>query len=103
MKKIFIMLLSLGAVIGASAQYEHHGYDDRHPDVSVNIGAGRIHGDNFDRRIDEINREYDHRIWEVRNNYRLSPFEKRRIIHRLERERVYKIREARRWRERRMY
>lgn len=43
-----------------------------------------------------INREYDARIWEVRNDYRLAPWEKRRIIWRLNQDRKERL-NAGRW------
>ncbi len=104
MKKIFIMLLSLGSVAFASAQsYDHNyrGYDrDRDRDIA-RVDNNRY--DNFgdhdrDGRISEINREYDHRIWEVRNDYRLSPRQQRRMIRGLNEEREMRIREMNRWR-----
>lgn len=97
MKKFFITVLSLGAVIAASAQ---HGRMVVEPGVRVGVGVGRDYGRGYgyERRIDEINREYDHRIWEVERNSFMSHRQKRRMIRELNYERADRIRELRRWR-----
>jgi hypothetical protein len=43
--------------------------------------------------IDRVNREYDQKIWSIRNNNRLSSEEKTRIIRQLEQDRAKKIRQ----------
>lgn len=43
--------------------------------------------------VDRVNREYDQKIWSIRNNNRLSSEEKTRIIRQLEQDRAKKIRQ----------
>jgi hypothetical protein len=97
MKKLFITVLSLGVVLAASAQ---HGRVVVDPGVRVGVRVGPDYGsrNGYERRIDEINREYDHRVWEVERNGYLSHRQKRRMIRELNYERVDRIRAIRRWR-----
>lgn len=44
-------------------------------------------------RIDQVNREYDAKIWSIRNNNSLTPAEKERMIRQLEQDRARRIRE----------
>jgi len=44
-------------------------------------------------QIDQVNREYDSKIWSIRNNNQLSQAEKDRIIRQLENDRARRIRE----------
>lgn len=99
MKKIFILTMSLGFVLAASAQYGHRGYE-RRPRVTIGVNVGPAYYNRpyeIERRIAEINREYDHRIWEVRHDHYLRHREKKRMIRDLTIEREQKIREIRRW------
>lgn len=43
--------------------------------------------------IDRVNREYDSKIWSIRNNNTLTPEEKARMIRQLEQDRARKIRQ----------
>ena len=54
--------------------------------------GGYYHGGGYYERI---NSEYDARIWRVRHNYRLAPWEKRRIIWRINEERHERMGAAR--------
>lgn len=97
MKKLLIVMLSFGLVIGASAQ---RGYSHSAPTVRVGIGVGTTYGPgryDVQRRINEINREYDNRIWAVEHDRRLSRREKKRAIHNLNNQRQLEIRRVRRW------
>jgi hypothetical protein len=98
MKKIFILMFSFVLVLTASAQYRY----DRGSEYDRNYGYGDRHGypdrsRGIERRIDEINREYDRRIWAVHYDRYLSRHEKRRAIRELNYERRERIRQARRW------
>jgi hypothetical protein len=44
--------------------------------------------------VDQINREYDQKIWSIRNNPNLSQAEKERIIRQLEQDRARRIRQV---------
>ena len=44
-------------------------------------------------QIDQVNREYDAKIWSIRNNNQLSQAEKERVIRQLENDRARRIRE----------
>ncbi|HWJ25479.1 MAG TPA: hypothetical protein VNS32_02995 [Flavisolibacter sp.] len=98
MKKLFISVVSFGVVLAASAQ---HGrvFVDPGVRVGVSVGPG-YHGRGYgmERRIDEINREYDRRIWDVQHDRFMSHRQKRRMIRELNFERRDRIREVRRWR-----
>lgn len=52
------------------------------------------YGNSRERRIYEINREYDAKIQSVRWSRNLSRYEKTRIMRRLEEERTYRIRKV---------
>jgi len=43
--------------------------------------------------IDRVNREYDAKVWSIRNNNTLTPEEKSRMIRQLEQDRARKIRQ----------
>lgn len=51
-------------------------------------------GGSRDAQVDQINREYDQKIWSIRNNNQLSQAEKERIIRQLENDRARRIREV---------
>lgn len=44
-------------------------------------------------QVDQINRDYDRKIWSIRNNNRLSTDEKARMIRQLEQDRARRIRQ----------
>jgi hypothetical protein len=105
MKKIFTLLISLGALTTVFAQSHQNGsypQNDRKtistPD-SRNGNNGRFDNSNSkmnwerDAQIQSINREYNARINEVNRKFFLSSFQKRRMISKLEMERNQKIRE----------
>lgn len=106
MKKIITLLLAAGAFLAVSAQSTRDegrkvilgqekngsqrdrdvvlGRNDRNPTYPNSNGSS----------VDQINREYDAKIWSIRNNHTLTPDEKTRIIRQLEKERAQKIRKA---------
>ena len=45
-------------------------------------------------QIDQVNREYDAKVWSIRNNRTLSQAEKARMIRQLEEDRARRIREV---------
>jgi hypothetical protein len=101
MKYFFIILLTLAFAATVSAQrYDDYGHRRGRVTVGVTIGNpapyGVYNGGGYyrDGRIAQINREFEHRIWEVRNDWRLSPWEKRRIINDLNYRREERIREV---------
>ena len=98
MKRLFVLMLAVGLVSAASAQHARvvittpgpgygygrdYGYNDRHF--------------NEERRIREINREYDERIWSLAHDPYMSGHQKRRAIRELNFERRERIRVAGRW------
>lgn len=54
-------------------------------------------------RIDQVNREYDAKIWSIRNNNNLSQAEKDRIIRQLEKDRARRINEINNYDKNRRY
>jgi len=119
MKKLFLILLTLGVVYGASAQKIRGGatYYSR-PRVSVAVGAyspfypyygfgyapfaygyGYGYGNPYygynrpyrpsklDLKIEDIKKDYQDKIWSVRNDESLSGKEKRKEIRNLKHER----------------
>lgn len=98
MKKVFVLLFSLGIVAAASAQYGH--YDYGRPDVRVGVRVGpdyRYDRFSYERRVAEINREFDTRIWNVQRNPFMSRHEKRKAIRELNWQRDQRLRELRRF------
>jgi hypothetical protein len=95
MKKILTLTLGLGLVMAASAQYGRV-YD---PGPHIVIEGHMGHYDRFERqrRIEEINRNFDEKIWQVRRDPYLRHGEKKRMIRNLNIEREERIREIRRW------
>jgi hypothetical protein len=106
MKKIFTLLFSVGI---ASCVFAQSGHQDRFKvstDITFNkapeslmLGKSGMH-DNYsynnldrDRRVKEINKNYDRQIMQVKFNRRLRPFEKDRMIRMLEAQRDQAIRE----------
>jgi hypothetical protein len=106
MKKIFTLLFSVGLVGSVFAQ---SGHQDRFkvsneiafnkaPDAMMNTHASMYNNNSFngdrDRKIREINKEYDRQIMQVKFNRRIRPFEKEREIRMLEMQRDQRIREV---------
>lgn len=111
MKKIFTLLLVAGALTTASAQTkqeesrrvilgkpgsttEKKSTDPR----DVVLGREDNHetrSEKVEQKVEQVNRKYDSKILEVRNNPNLSADEKERRIRQLESERQRKIREIR--------
>ena len=106
MKKIFTVFFSVGI---ASCVFAQSGHQERFKvsnDISFNkspeslmLGKSGMH-DNYsfnnsdkDRRVKEINKNYDRQIMQVKFNRRLRPFEKDRQIRILEAQRYEAIRE----------
>ena len=104
MKKILVLLVAVFALSAASfAQrgYDQRGYDNRHEVPYYNNGhsiSQNSYGDRNNSRYDRdrqaewdrINRDYDNRIRDYRNDRRLSRYERDRRIQELERERQIK-------------
>src|SRR5689334_15034177 len=105
MKKIFTLLFSVGLVGSVFAQSGHQDRFKVSNDVVFNKAPETLMNshtsmyDNYsfnadrDRKIREINKEYDRLIMQVKFNRRLRPFEKDRQIRMLEMQRDQKIRE----------
>lgn len=101
MKKIFTLVVALGAMTAVFAQ---RGYDHRDESRDVILGQpnGNIYGNRgyggygIDRneQIQRIRREYDWRIEAVQRDRYLRRGEKRRQIRFLENERDARIREV---------
>jgi hypothetical protein len=100
MKKVFAVLLILGAATSGFAQYSNR---DRSRDIILGQGNNKtIYNNNNrydnnstwerDRQIQSINREYDVRIQQVKWDRYLKNSAKRRQIRSLEAERDQKIR-----------
>ena len=78
-----VVITTPGPGYGRDYGYNDRGYNDRH----------------FyeERRMREINREFDERIWSVENDRFMSRHEKKRAIRELNFERRERIRQIRRW------
>jgi hypothetical protein len=104
MKYFFIMLIMLAFAATVSAQH-YNDYGRRRGRVTFGVTIGTpapytvYNGGGYysDGRVAEINREFEHRIWEVRNDWRLSPWEKRRMINDLNYRREERIRQVMRY------
>jgi hypothetical protein len=128
MKNLFLILLSMGLIYGASAQKINSGgtYYSR-PRVSISVGAyspfyypyyrygyspfayGYGFGYGFpyygydrpyrpsklDLKIEDIKKDYQDKIWSVRNDESLSGKEKRKEVRNLKQERDKVVLEAR--------
>jgi hypothetical protein len=106
MKKIFTLLFSVGIVGSVFAQSGHQERIKVSKDITFNKAPETLMSskttmyDNYsfnnadkDRKIREINKEYDRQIMQVKMNRRLRSFEKQRQIRMLEAQRDQKIRE----------
>lgn len=107
MKKILTLLIAIGAVATMHAQSREEtrkvilggSKDRRTNDRDVVLGRGDdnngqypgTYGGDRQSQVDQINREYDNKIYSIRNNPNLSNQEKQRIIRELERDRQRRI------------
>ena len=119
MKKLFVILLSMIFVLGASAQHGGyyrgggHYYGPR-TRVVVGVGAGYYpwyspygygypYGYSYynrpsrlEMKIEDIRSDYRDRIWSVRHDDKLSRSERKREVHELKSERDAAIRDTER-------
>lgn len=104
MKKMIAVLVTIGMVAVASAQYQtnrqwNHGHNEEavyNGNRQGNYGYGP-NGYSFstrerDRRIAEINREYDRKISEISNRFFMSRYKKERLMDALEQQRREELR-----------
>ncbi|MFN8243282.1 MAG: hypothetical protein U0X40_04425 [Ferruginibacter sp.] len=109
MKKMFTLLVTLTVMTTAFAQYDRGnqpGYGNGSRDAVYNKrdGYGRDNDRFFDRdaynkrqmmmEIDQINREYDHKIHEVNEKFFMPRFKKEQISWRLEQQRKQEIQQV---------
>ena len=121
MKKIFTLMLTVSMATAAFAQYDNRQGNERNNDVAYN--NRRDGGDNdgykdyrhdrwdndryrdndrhyyfekreMERKIADINREYDRKICAVNDDWCINPFRKQRMIKELENRRSCEIREV---------
>jgi hypothetical protein len=116
MKKIFVVILSMILVIGASAQHRGGGHYYR-PHTRVVVGVGGYgyypyspfypndygywnrpyyRPSGLQLKIEDIKADYQDRIWSARHDDKLSRSERKQEIHRLKSERDHAIRDAER-------
>lgn len=119
MKKVITLLLMVSTVASANAQTSSQeesrrvvlgtgGNDsrtERNSPIDVILGRDRRVEDSRgtrypngtygtrEQQIDQVNREYDRKIYSIRNNRELSAAEKERMIRQLENDRARRIRE----------
>lgn len=104
MKKISMLLLAIGCLSVAQAQYRSYP-DDRNHDREVILGQQNDRGyENAsrytfsfsererDKQIDRINKDFDKRMRRVEKERRMDPYEKSHIIRDLEDQRRNEIR-----------
>jgi hypothetical protein len=120
MKKIFLILLSIGLIFTASAQrgFGHRGYSGyrSYPRVSIGIGYSpyapyynygypyyggyppvyRVRSSRLEIQINDIRADYKERIWEARHDRNLSHHERKMKVHELKHERDQSILDAQR-------
>ncbi len=121
MKKLLVILLSLGLVATASAQHRFHGGSFRYsgPRISVGIGAFgpfypsygfgyspyyaypqpyayNYRPSKLALKIEDVKSDYADRIWSAKNDDSLSRKEKRKLVHQLKYERDQAIIDAKR-------
>lgn len=104
MKKFFTLLVALGAIAVANAQYAHSYPDDRDRDRDVVLGQrnDRVYDNSRyaysfserdrDREIDRINHDYDKRIRRIEKDRWINPYDKDFQIRNLEAQRRDDIR-----------
>lgn len=116
MKKLITLLLATGAFATVHAQTskeearriilgQEKGNNSTSPngrDVVLGGGNERTYPDSYPNNypsgsrqaeIDRVNREYDAKIWSIRNNNTLSSEEKARMIRQLEQDKARRIRQ----------
>jgi hypothetical protein len=105
MKKLFTLLAATFCATAIFAQYDNHGYDQRHNDgyQTQEFRNGRDFNDSYrfdgrdnrkiQRQVERINREFDRKIDRVRDSWMRS-YEKQRVIMDLEQQRRQEIREV---------
>ena len=89
MKKLFILALVGGIALSASAQRSVDRYPNAHKDYHRKSQV--MKRETLERRIDQINHDYDTQIRYVKNNPRLRNKEKKRQIKQLEKDRKVAI------------
>ena len=89
MKKLFILALVGGIAFSASAQRTADRRPVPHRDHPGNYS--QVKRENFQRRIDGINRDYDAQIRYVKNNPHLRNKDKKKQIRQLEKDRKLAI------------
>lgn len=116
MKKLCTLLFAVGAFVASQAQTtkdearrvilgQEKGNTSTSPggrDVILGGGNKTTYPSSYPNKypagsrqaeIDRVNREYDAKIWSIRNNNRLSSQEKTRMIRQLEQDRARRIRQ----------
>ena|SRR5437868_11569787 len=95
MKQLFTIMLFLGIAGAASAQRISISSG---PEVRMGYHSRQGYG-NFDKekRIRDVNREMDLRVFEVQADHFLTARQKRKMIKYLNRDRKKRIREISRW------
>lgn len=121
MKKLFVILFSMGIVIAASAQSKHvgggHYYRYYRPRTSVVLSGGygyypyypmyydygfwgaptyRYVPSKLALEIEDIQSDYKDRIWSARHDDRLTKKERKRMVRELKTQRDMAIRDAER-------
>ena len=92
-----MLLLASGTFIAASAQhYDQNDYSRRENYNQRHYDRGSNGFREKQMPINEINRAYDRRIMEVKNDFRLSGHQKRKAIREMNRERNERIKEVNR-------
>jgi Ni/Co efflux regulator RcnB len=111
MKKIFTLMLTVSLATAAFAQYDNRQGNERNNDITYNdrhenwgndrYKDGDRHDDRrnyfkkreMERQIADINREYDRKICNVKDDWFMNPFRKQRVIKELENRRKCEINE----------
>lgn len=117
MKKLFVILLSMVIVLGASAQGKYRGhvhYYRPRTRVIVGVGGGYYpwypynygywgnpmgyynRPSRLELKLEDIRADYKDRIWSARHDDKLSRSERKKEVHRLKAERDATIRDAER-------
>jgi hypothetical protein len=123
MKKLMVIVVALGLVLGASAQRFGHGYGGgghvyiAPPRVSVGIGYSPFYSPYYspfgynpyygynsrsyrpsklDVQIADIKNDYQDKIWSAKHDTSLSGKERRKVVHQLRSERDQAVIDAKR-------
>ena len=109
MKQIITFLLAFGLLSSAQAQTSRDEarrvilgqpknsgnypttYPNSYPSTYPNSYPNNYPNGSAQAQIDQVNRDYDAKVYSIRNNPNLSPSEKERVINQLERERRNRI------------